>query len=97
MAEAGIAITAGNGREFTTDKNGYISGEVPVHLSDLIGLDLEGALDMFSERLTGGELLMDIDYNAVRVEGDQVIVEVSGDPSMILERQSEDDDQGPTP
>jgi len=89
MAEKEITFMAENGREFTTDEVGFIRGEVLVDLPDLIDRDLEGALDMFSQRLTGGDLLMDITYKAVRVEGESLVVEVSGDPAMILEMQKD--------
>lgn len=85
MNDIKTAITAPNGREFTIDEHGYIRGEVIVDLSDLIDSDLEGALDLFSDRLTGSDILMDIAYKALRVEDGSVVIEVSGDPSMIIE------------
>ena len=49
------------------DDNNYIRGIVKVELSDMIENDLEGFLDLISEKLTGSPLLMDIGYEPVSV------------------------------
>jgi len=93
MAEAGITFKADNGREFTTDQHGYIQGEVKVGIGELIDVDLEGALDLFSGRLTGSDLLMDLSYVPVSVEAEEISVLVTGDPSMILEMKADDEEE----
>lgn len=78
------------------DEQGYVSATVSVDLADLIDNDLEGVLDILSEKLVGNDLLMDIDY---RVGGTgpgnpgAVLLKVSGDPSMAwgLDGDEEDD------
>lgn len=68
------------------NEDGYIEGKVMVHLSDIIDNDLEGFLDLISEKLTGSPLLMDINYDVVdgTAEG-CIIIKVRGDVSEILE------------
>lgn len=69
-----------------TGYDGYVKGEVYVHLSDIIDNDLEGFLDLISEALVGSTLLMDVNYNVVRVAEDgKLVLEVTGDPSMVYE------------
>lgn len=67
------------------DKDGYISGEVAVELNDIINADLEGFLDLISERLIGPSVLADISYEVSGVNGTgQVVIKVTGDPSYLL-------------
>lgn len=68
------------------EPHGYAIGVVTVDLSDFIDNDLEGILDLLSERLTGGSSLMDIAYKVVGHDGDALHIEVSGDVSMILDQ-----------
>jgi hypothetical protein len=58
---------------------------VEVDLSEIIDTDLEGFLDILSERATGSPLLMDISYRIVSVENDTLKIEVDGDTSAIEE------------
>jgi hypothetical protein len=65
----------------------YISGIVEVEPSDLIDHDYEGFLDLVSERLVGGDLLMDSTYEVVgwNPETKAVKYQVTGDPSSTYE------------
>lgn len=56
---------------------------VEVDLSEIIDTDLEGFLDILSERATGSPLLMDISYKVIGCENDTLKIEVDGDPSEI--------------
>lgn len=66
------------------EPHGYAVGVVTVDLSDFIDNDLEGILDLLSERLTGGPLLMDIAYKVVGHDGDALHIEVSGDVFEVV-------------
>lgn len=58
--------------------------QVRVDLCEVIDNDLEGFLDILSERATGGPLLMDISYRVVAVEQDStLVIEVDGDDSEV--------------
>ncbi len=46
-----------------------VSGTVTVDLSELLDSDLEGCLDLLSEKVLGSYGLMEIDHNVVGVEG----------------------------
>lgn len=74
-----------NGKTVTLDQQGFVTGEVLVELHEVTNMDLERLLDTLSTRLSGSELLMDVSYKPVRVEGGSLIIEVSGDPSQIFE------------
>lgn len=69
------------------DDDNYITGLVRVYLAEIIDNDLEGFLDLISEKLTGSTLLMDIEYRVVGHESanDLILLEVSGDVSSILD------------
>ena len=56
---------------------------VEVDLHEIIDNDLEGLLDILSERATGSPLLMDISYRIVGHENDTLKIEVDGDISAI--------------
>lgn len=64
---------------------GYITGIVPVDLSDIVEGDLESFLDLLSEKVTGTELLMDINYDVVGFEENTLFIKVTGDVSNIVE------------
>jgi hypothetical protein len=82
--------TAPNGRQYTPNRQGYITGTVAIDLGDVIDGDLEAFLDLLSEALTGSGLLMDINYRLVGVDDDHTMrLEVTGDPQQI---QADDDD-----
>lgn len=66
------------------DESGFIKGVVPVPLSSAIDNDLEGWLDIISEKLTGSSLLTNSTYTVVGFEAENVLlVEVSGSTEML--------------
>lgn len=70
------------------DKDNYVEGYVMVHISDLIDNNLEGFLDIISEKLVGSDLLMDINYEIVGYrESNTLILKVSGDVSNIIDKE----------
>lgn len=76
------------------DDNNYIRGIVKVALSDMIENDLEGFLDLISEKLTGSPLLMDIGYEPVSVFEEELYLLVSGDVSGILDEEQNNEEDG---
>jgi energy-converting hydrogenase A subunit M len=68
------------------DKNNFIQRNVLVELNEIIDSDLEGFLDILSEKLTGSCLLMSTSYELADLyDKNTVIITVTGDISMILE------------
>ena len=66
--------------------DGFISEVVAVRLGEVIEAGgLDGFFDLLSNRLTGTELLMNIDYDMVGHKGDELHLRVSGDASQIVE------------
>lgn len=65
----------------------YVKGMVRLCPDDLIGLDLEGFLDLISQKLTGTEILMDIhhEWAGWDPERKELLCEVSGDPAGVVE------------
>lgn len=76
------------------DDNNYIRGIVKVELSDMIENDLEGFLDLISEKLTGSPLLMDIGYEPVSVFEEELYLLVSGDVSEICDEEQDNGEDG---
>lgn len=76
------------------DDNNYIRGIVKVELSDMIENDLEGFLDLISEKLTGSPLLMDIGYEPVSVSEEELYLLVSGDVSEICDEEQDNGEDG---
>lgn len=77
------------------NENCYVTGCIAVPLSDIIDHDLEEFLDLIAMKLTGSELLMDINYNAVAVydvdsNDTSIIIEVHGDVSEIISNEDEE-------
>lgn len=73
-------------KEMITEDNPYLSGNIIVDQNEMIDNDLEGFLDLISERLTGSPLLMDIDYKPIDVlEDGRIIFRARGDVSSILD------------
>ena len=72
-----------------------IKGVVAIELSDLIDNDLEGVLDLMSEKLTDTVLLTNIEYAVVGFDGETTLhMEVSGEVSqMDLEDDEPDEDE----
>lgn len=68
-------------------------GTVEVDLAEVINTDPEGFLDLISERATGTVLLSDITTRLVGHRGETLILEVTGDTSMI-EEDSDGDGSG---
>ncbi len=61
-----------------------IDGVVAIGLSEVVDRDFEQFLDLLSERLTGTELLENIDYDVVGHDGNELHILVSGDPAGVL-------------
>ena len=76
------------------DDNNYIRGIVKVELSDMIENDLDGFLDLISEKLTGSPLLMDIGYEPVSVSEEGLYLLVSGDVSEICDEEQDNGEDG---
>lgn len=70
--------------------DGYVSGVVTVDLSEFIDNDIEGVLDILSERLTDSPLLSDINYEVVGHDGDTLHVKVTGDIVEIISEMNGD-------
>lgn len=68
-------------------ENNIITGNVSIPLTDIIHGDIETLLDTLSNALTGTTLLMDISYAPIEVSDDNIIFQVSGDVSMILDEE----------
>jgi len=69
----------------------YVEGVVVVDLSDIIDNDLEGFLDIISEKLCNSPLLMDSDYSIVGHTANSLLVKVTGDVSGILGNDDDSD------
>lgn len=72
------------------DGDGHVSGVVEVELGTVIREDHETFLDTLSMKLTGSELLMDVNYDVVGHAGDTLHIRVEGDASEIVK----DEDEG---
>lgn len=71
-------------RQSNENEHGYVKGCVYAGMSEFVNNDLEGVLDMLSEKLVGSALLMDINYTVKQALSDNMlVVEVTGDPSMV--------------
>jgi hypothetical protein len=57
---------------------GRVEGVVAIDLDEIVGLDLEGFLDLLSERLIGNPLLMDTAHRVAGSLGDTVFIRVDG-------------------
>ena len=58
----------------------------------MIENDLDGFLDLISEKLTESPLLMDIGYEPVSVFEEELYLLVSGDVSEILDEEKDNED-----
>lgn len=81
------------------DEDGFVEGVVPVSLSDAIDNDLEGFLDLISEKLVGSASLLDISYASVGSRGTEILVSVTGDVTDVLSyldeyEEDEEDEEG---
>lgn len=73
----------------------HVTGCVSVLLNDIIDRDYEQFLDLLAVKLVNNECLMDISYNAVKLERDDagdvsIIMKVTGDVSEILDMEEEE-------
>jgi predicted RNA-binding Zn-ribbon protein involved in translation (DUF1610 family) len=72
------------------DEDGWVTGVVEIDLEDVIKYDLEGFLDLLSERLVGNDLLSDITYSALGVDAEGMLrVEVTGDALMVFDEKDD--------
>lgn len=76
-------LTAGQAYEvLATSNSNRLRCVVEVAMFDIVNADLEGLLDILSEKAVGNSLLMDIGYQIVgRSAGGECLIEVTGDPS----------------
>jgi len=72
-------------KKLAKKNNGWIYGVVLVYLSEVMRLDLDGLLDLISNRLTGTDILMQASYEIVGHTQDTILLFVEGDASAILE------------
>ena len=65
---------------------GRVHGTVLVVLHDIVVHDEEDVKTLIAEKLVGdaGELLKDVAYKAVGVHEGDLIIDVSGDPCIII-------------
>jgi hypothetical protein len=82
-------FVADNGAEFEVSEHGFIIGTISVDINDLISLDLEGAMDLFAEKLVGNGLLTDIAYTPKGAENGEIIIEIKGNVEMILDSRND--------
>lgn len=72
------------------EDDGLLYGVIEVEINDIIDRDLEQFLDFISEKLTGTEVLSDIQYSVVGHKmPDAILLEVSGDPHFLLEHNAD--------
>ena len=75
------------------DANNYVEAYIEVDIDDIIGKNYEEFLDFISEELVGSDLLMDIDYAAVGMTEDYLIIlRVFGDVSNIIDSEDDEDE-----
>ena len=73
----------------TTNDDSYVEGNLEIFIHDIIGIDFEEFLDMLSNKLVGNPCLMDVSYKMIDSYGENVIFNVRGDVSEILEAEPE--------
>ncbi len=71
------------------EKQHHIKGTVMVELADIVASDLEQFFDMLSEKLTGSDGLMGIDYTIVGHDATALFLTITGDASLILETEGD--------
>jgi hypothetical protein len=76
---------ADNGREFELQEHDIISGEIDVEINELIEGNLEDALNLFSERLVGNELLGNMSYDVSSTHEGKISLTITGQVDMILD------------
>lgn len=67
------------------DDNFYISANINVHISDIVGVHTEDFLNMLSRRITCTELLTDIQYAVIELKDiNELIINVRGNVEDII-------------
>lgn len=73
------------------DEDGWIEGVISMDIGEFTDHDLEGVLDIMSERLCDSPCLSDINYDIVGHDGKNTLyVKVSGDISDIANYEEEE-------
>lgn len=75
------------------DNNGFITGTIRVELEDAVNNDLEGFMDLLSERLIGSIFGMETNYEVVGFEptANTLLVEVTLNATLHLIDDDDDD------
>ena len=91
-AEGTRFYTLPSGEQVVVDNNNMIEAQIVIGLEDAVDNDLEGFLDLVSERVVGSCLLMGFSYRVTGLtpEG-ALILTVNGDISEVL---AEEKDNG---
>lgn len=73
--------------KYMADEKNYISKNIAITLSEIIGNDIEDFLDLISIKLCGNTFLIDINYELVGciIEKHLIILNISGDISGIID------------
>lgn len=71
-------------RKLTKNGERFLEGVVSVDLSEVVDADLEGFLNILSERLTGSVLLENFSYLAVGAAENTLHIRVCGDARLTL-------------
>lgn len=66
------------------ETHGCVIGTVKVALHEVIAHDLNGFIDLLSERLTGGHFLTDTNWHVTGHKGDTLHICVSGDACQTI-------------
>lgn len=78
-------MTESEMKEVILSGDPYIKENVYIEMNDLIDNDFEQLMDLMSSKITGTELLMDINYRIVGLHDEYtMIVEVTGDISECV-------------
>ena len=81
-----------SGEKVVVDSDNRIEAQIVIGLDAAVDHDLEGFLDLISDMVTDGPLLMDFSYRVTGItpEGN-LILTVNGDVSEILKWNSEEE------
>jgi len=76
------------------DENGFVTGKVLVHVSEMVNFDIEELMDYLSESLVGSPLLSDVDYSVAGAvpETNSIIIEVTGSVELVLAELEEEEE-----
>lgn len=78
-------------RALRAEGDGYVSGVIALSVDTIAEADYERFLDLISTELTGTDLLMDLSYAVVGTRGELILLNVTGDPSTILDGHDDED------